>query len=59
MLSKKVFLAGELNFSAPSVGDDRHHVGLEVAALVKEGADRREVGIGVDMTLRRFQEARP
>jgi hypothetical protein len=27
-------------------GHGRHHVGLKVAALVEEGADRRDVGIG-------------
>jgi hypothetical protein len=32
-------------------GDDRHHVGLEVAALVEEGADRRDVGRVVSVPL--------
>jgi hypothetical protein len=32
-------------------GHDRQNVGLEVAALVEEGADRREVGRGVEIAL--------
>jgi hypothetical protein len=38
-------------------GDDRHHVGLEVAALVEEGADRPDVGVGVEMALTRLLKA--
>jgi hypothetical protein len=38
-------------------GDDRQDVGLQVAALVEQGADRRDVGREVEMPLSRIQEA--
>jgi hypothetical protein len=38
-------------------GHDRQHVGLEVAALVEEGADRRDIGRKVEMALSRIKEA--
>ena len=37
-------------------GDDRHHIGLEVTALVEEGADRREVGREVEIAVGRLKE---
>jgi hypothetical protein len=38
-------------------GHDRHHVSLEITALVEEGADRREVGRDVEMPPSRIKEA--
>jgi hypothetical protein len=40
-------------------GDDRQDVGLQVTALVEEGADRPDVGLGVEMTRGHIVEALP
>jgi hypothetical protein len=34
----------------------RHHVSFEIAALVEEGADRRDVGLAVNIPARRVDE---